>query len=167
MSGTGSDDAVPPLGIRAAQSFDLAVLARLHAEAFDPEWGQDEIASLLAMPGAFGLLARSAETPVGFLIARVAAGEAEILSLGVVPLRRRHGVGRMLLDAALAAAAAEGAERIFLEVAEDNTAARALYAAAGFQSVGRRPGYYRRPGAPNAAAVLLERALRALPETAA
>lgn len=164
---SGSADPVPQLAVRAVRPFDLALLARLHAGAFDPEWGSDEIASLLAMPGAFGLLALAAGAPVGFLIARVAAGEAEILSLGVAPPARRRGVGRMLLDAALAAAAAEGAERMFLEVAEDNAAARALYAAAAFRAVGRRPAYYRRRGAANAPAVVLERALQALPETPA
>ena len=163
---SGSGDPVPQLAVRAVQPFDVALLARLHGEAFDPEWGRDEIVSLLAMPGAFGLLALDAGAPVGFLIARVAAGEAEILSLGVAPPARRRGVGRMLLDAALAAAA-EGAERMFLEVAEDNAAARALYAAAAFRAVGRRPAYYRRPGVANAPAVVLERALRALPETPA
>ena len=46
---------------------------------------------------------------------------------------------------------------MFLEVAEDNRAARALYAAAGFASVGRRPAYYARPGAADAVAALILR----------
>ena len=41
-------------------------------------------------------------------------------------------------------AAALGAERMFLEVAEGNAAARALYARTGFAGAGRRRGYYAR-----------------------
>lgn len=153
----------PAVGVRATQPFDLPVLARLHAESFAPAWGVGDIGELLAMPGAFGLIALQEEMPVGFLIARAAAGEAEIIATAVLPAVRRRGLGRMLLDAALAAAADHGAERIFLEVAEDNLAARALYGAAGFRPVGRRPRYYRRPNAAAGDAMIMERALQALP----
>jgi len=154
----------PSVGVRATQAFDLPVLARLHEECLAADWSREDIASLLAMPGAFGLIAIRDAAPIGFLIARAAAGEAEIIALGVLPAARRRGVGRMLLDAALAQVAGEGAERIFLEVAEENAPARGLYEAAGFRRVGRRPDYYRRPGRAPVSALLLERALRALPE---
>jgi ribosomal-protein-alanine N-acetyltransferase len=153
----------PSVGVRATQAFDVPVLVRLHAASFDPPWSARDIAELLAMPGAFGLVALQEAVPVGFLVARAAAGEAEIITLAVLPPARRQGIGRMLLDAALAAAAGEGAERIYLEVAEENAPARAIYLAAGFRIVGRRPDYYRRQGAPAGAALVMERPLRALP----
>ncbi len=83
--------------------------------------------------------------PVGYLLARLAADEGEILNLGVAPDARRRGVGRALVREGLAALAARGASQVFLEVRESNTAARALYAEFGFGEVGRRRGYYRRP----------------------
>jgi ribosomal-protein-alanine N-acetyltransferase len=155
--------ATPTVGVRATQAFDVPVLARLHAGSFDPAWSAHDIAELLAMPGAFGLVALQDAAPVGFLIARAAAGEAEIITLAVLPPARRRGIGRMLLDAALAAAAGEGAERIYLEVAEGNAPACALYLAAGFRAIARRPDYYRRQGAPAGAALVMERPLQALP----
>jgi len=82
---------------------------------------------------------------VGYVLARQAADEAEILNLGVAPAARRRGIGRALVREGLAALAARGAEQVFLEVRESNAAARALYAEFGFAEVGRRRGYYRRP----------------------
>jgi ribosomal-protein-alanine N-acetyltransferase len=76
------------------------------------------------------------------VLARVAAGEAEILTLAVVPGARRRGLGAALMQAALARAAEAGAREMFLEVAEGNEAARRLYGALGFAGVGRRPRYY-------------------------
>jgi len=73
---------------------------------------------------------------------RVVGDEAEILTVGVVPAARRHGVGSMLVAALLADAARRGATEIFLEVRVDNDAARSLYLANGFEKIGIRRGYY-------------------------
>jgi ribosomal-protein-alanine N-acetyltransferase len=115
-------------------------LAALHAQSFPPAeaWSEEALATLLRMPGAFAF----ALPGRGFVMARVAGGEAEILTLAVVPAARRRGDGSALLAAALAATAARGAAEIFLEVAEANEAGRGLYAAAGFEAVGRRRRYY-------------------------
>ena len=80
----------------------------------------------------------------GFILIRTFGLESEILTVAVDPGARRRGVGRALLAAALDAAVARGVESGFLEVAEDNTAAAALYAGAGFRPIGRRRGYYPR-----------------------
>lgn len=120
-----------------------ALLAALHEAAFpaDP-WSDSAMARLIAMPGAFALIATADDEPVGFVLARVAADEAEIVTLGVVPARARQGIGRHLLAAAAAEAGRRGAIRLFLEVAETNDAARRLYAADGFHEAGRRRRYY-------------------------
>lgn len=119
---------------------EAAALAALHAAAFPPaeRWGAEAIGLMLAMPGAFAIH----HPGQGFVLARVAAEEAEILTLAVHPAARRRGHGAALLAAAMAGAAARGAGAMFLEVAEANAAARALYAAAGFAEVGRRRRYY-------------------------
>jgi ribosomal-protein-alanine N-acetyltransferase len=115
-------------------------MAAIHATAFGARqrWGADAMALQLGLPGAFGLLAG----PDGFVLARVAADEAEILTLAVVPSARRQGLARQLLLGAIARAVQLGAAAILLEVAEANTAARALYAGLGFTQVGLRRGYY-------------------------
>ncbi len=78
----------------------------------------------------------------GFVLARVAADEAEILTIAVLPEARRTGQGGRLLDAAVEATRQAGAAALFLEVASDNTAAIALYASRRFCPVGRRAHYY-------------------------
>lgn len=120
------------------------LLAALHADAFPPDqrWGAEAMALLLALPGHFALLAAGPGGPFGFAMGRVAAGEAEVLTLAVRPAARRAGLGRGLMQALLAEAAQQGATELFLEVAESNAAARALYAALGAAEAGRRRRYY-------------------------
>lgn len=114
------------------------VLAALHQAASPGDaWAEESFARLLSMPGAFALAG-----PRGFVLARQAVDQAEILMLAVLPEARRLGLGRALLDAAVQHAAARGASALFLEVACGNAAARALYAGAGFAEVGRRRAYY-------------------------
>ena len=117
-----------------------AALAAIHARAFPPEeaWDEAAIALLADSPGGLGWF----DPRGGFCLARVAADEAEILTLAVLPERRRQGIAARLLAAAMAAAAGHGARRMLLEVAETNLGARLLYAAAGFRPVGRRARYY-------------------------
>lgn len=126
--------------IGAATPQQAEVLAAIHATAFPPReaWSSDAIALQLVMPGSFGLI----EPEGGMLLARVAADEAEVLTLAVLPHRRGQGLGRALLNRAMAEAYQRGAASMMLEVAVDNAEARALYARAGFTQVGRRNGYY-------------------------
>ena len=85
------------------------------------------------------------ETVAGYVIARVVAGEADVLNLAVRPPDRGHGLGGELLDAGLAAVVGRGVREVFLEVRESNVAALALYESRGFKTVSRRKGYYRNP----------------------
>lgn len=119
-----------------------AALATIHAASFTTPrpWSETEFAGFLADP-----LCYLTEGPGGFVLGRAVAGEAELLTIAVLPLQRRKGLGRRLLQAFLQDARARGAEAAFLEVAADNPAAIGLYLAAGFARVGRRPGYYAAP----------------------
>jgi len=65
----------------------------------------------------------------------------------VAPNWQRAGVAAGLLEGLARAARRGDAKRIFLDVAEDNEAARALYQKLGFAEVGRRKRYYQRAGA--------------------
>ena len=113
-----------------------AALAAIHGAAFPPHaaWDARAMAEVLGMPGAFGWL----DERGGLVLARHGGGEGEILTLAVAPAVRRLGIGRALLSRVLAGAAPPW----FLEVAADNEAARALYAAAGFAPCGVRRGYF-------------------------
>lgn len=127
-----------------------ARLAVLHAEAFDAPWDTAAFESLLGQAGV-----HLAEGPDGFILMRTVADEAEILTLAVRPGARRRGVGAELVARGAAQAVARGARRLFLEVADDNEAARALYARAGFEEAGRRPRYYARADGSRRDALLL------------
>lgn len=133
--------------LTAAAPQHAAAMALIHAGAFPPgeRWGADAMALQLAMPGAYGwvcLPRESKQEAGGFVLARTVADEAEILTLAVDPGMQRQGAGRVLLCAAMDGARQRGAIAMFLEVAPSNAAALALYGAAGFVQVGRRPRYY-------------------------
>lgn len=119
-------------------------LAAVHLAAMPPgeAWGGEAFAVQLALPGTFGFV----DPGGGMVLARAAGGEAEILALAVAPEGRRQGRGARLLAAAEAEAVRRGAEAIYLEVAESNAPARALYERAGYREVGRRRAYYRDGG---------------------
>ena len=134
---------------------DLGAVARIHAASFDDAWTESVFRRILAMPGAYGLAARAAGALIGFAVARIAGGECEVLSLAVDPTQRRAGVGARLLDATIAAAMAQGARILFLEVAEDNAPALRLYQSRRLVVVGRRPNYYELPGGGAVAALTM------------
>jgi ribosomal-protein-alanine N-acetyltransferase len=92
---------------------------------------------------------------VGFIMSRMAADEAEILSVAIAPARRGRGFSRPLLDFHLRSLAGLGARTVFLEVDEHNAPACRLYRGAAFHEVGRRRGYYQG----GAAALVLRRDL--------
>lgn len=117
-------------------------LAALHAASIVPAWSSDEFAALLVQPGVAGWIALDGDEPVGLLLARAAADEAEILTLAVLPAQRRRANARRLIGALFDWAAASSLQRLHLEVAEDNAAARALYVRCGFVPCGRRRDYY-------------------------
>jgi len=97
----------------------------------------------LQQPDVIALQVRGADgASAGFILGRVAADEAEILTLAVDPAYRRQQLGRQLVTQLIQQAQARGAARLFLEVADNNQPAQALYAAAGFVQVGLRPAYY-------------------------
>ena len=130
--------------------------AVLHATAFAAPWDAAAFSALVDQDGVFVLA-----EPDGFILLRTVADEAEILTLAVRPDARRRGLGARLVREGGISAAVRGARRLFLEVAEGNAAARALYAGAGFDVAGRRPGYYARSGGDREDALILARNLSA------
>ncbi|QJF52419.1 GNAT family N-acetyltransferase [Roseobacter ponti] len=130
-------------------------VARIHQAAFAPDrgWRAEEVRDLLRNPHV------SLHTVTGgFALVMTVAGEAELISLAVHPEAQRAGRGSELMHLWMNGVDAHTA---FLEVAADNTAARALYEAHGFAVTGRRAGYYARPGSPAVDAVLMKSALKA------
>jgi len=122
---------------------DAPAMASAHAQAFDTPWDEVDFEDLLDGPGIFGFVVR-AEDPAGVLVCRTAAGEAEILTVGVAPWARRRGIGKALMIAAIGVARGAGATEMFLEVDVDNAGAVSLYERLGFERAGLRKAYYDR-----------------------
>ncbi len=154
-----------PVRIRSCGVQQAGVLAELHSHMFDAPWDAETFRELLAIPGTLALIAgpgaavgvpdAARQVPWGLIVGRVVVDEAEVLTLGVARERRRLGVAARLLQKLCRIVGRRGAQRLFLEVAEGNAAARALYSRLGFQELGRRRGYYERCGAPPEDAVNL------------
>lgn len=119
-------------------------VSKLHRACFpeDP-WNSVAIAEMMNIAGFFGRIAWANELPAGFVLALDLHRECEILSLGVLPERRREGIGSALLDCVCFEGRVRGAECVVLEVAVDNSAALALYTGRRFMPVGYRRNYYR------------------------
>lgn len=130
-------------------------MAQTHAAAMQSRpWRAGEFAALLAQPGTF-----ATGDAACFALVGVIADEAELLTIATHPDHRRQGRARACMAAWMREAAARGAARAFLEVADDNAPALALYQAMGFARSGLRPGYYPRPEGPAADAVVMTRML--------
>src|SRR5690606_7157636 len=130
---------------------------RIHAHVFHHSWSSDDFRSLIAQDTVFGFIARQQGKPdkiSGFVLARLVAGEAEILTIAVELDAQRHGIGRALMDAVLRHLYQERAESLFLEVDETNIAALTLYRRLGFNKVGTRPAYYETKNGRSSALVL-------------
>jgi len=133
--------------MRPLSAADARDMAAIHAESFAPPFGSGgwdalEMATHTQRDLCLGV-ERENEL-LGFVIVSTPADQAEILTIATRIAARRQGLGRKLLDAVVADLQSKHATELFLEVAEDNAAALALYRGVGFQPIGRRPGYYRR-----------------------
>jgi [ribosomal protein S18]-alanine N-acetyltransferase len=126
---------------RRATLEDLPRLLELDARCFARPWTEADWRAEFEHPGLIAL------APLGFASAPILGDRCELRRIGVIPSARGRGLGRDLLAAVIAHARAAGCVRVELEVAADNLAALALYRAAGFTVVGRRPRYYRDPPA--------------------
>lgn len=136
-------------------SDDLDRIMAVMETAFDPAWGEAwnrvQVAELLVLAsthytltGPRGAPPAEGEPTAGFTLIRAAPGEEELLLVGVDPAHRGRGLGTLLLERFAADARARGAERIFLEMRSNNPV-QSLYLAQGFEPIGRRREYYRRP----------------------
>jgi tRNA threonylcarbamoyladenosine biosynthesis protein TsaB len=128
--------------LRYAAQADAELLAGLHGATMHRPWEAFFFEQIIAEPGGFAVVAEANEAALGFVLARAVAGEAEILSIGVLPAYRRNGIAARLLREAASRAHALGAATLFLEVDENNHPARRLYEAHGLAMTGRRKGYY-------------------------
>lgn len=138
---------------------DAPLLSQLHRAAFHRGWGTDEFEQMLIERNTLAHRLRLGASVIGFIVSRIAADEAEILSVAVAAAHRGRGHARDLLQTHLGHLAGRGVKTVFLEVEDDNRPARALYERAGFRAVGRRERYYKTAGGEQLNAVVMRRDL--------
>jgi [ribosomal protein S18]-alanine N-acetyltransferase len=138
---------------------DARRLAQLHAESFHRGWGEGEFERMLTERNTLIHRLKAGTGIIGFAASRMAADEAEILSVAVAASHRGRGLSRNLLLTHLGYLAGHGVRTVFLEVEENNQPARRLYERAGFGVTGRRERYYRQPGGEQLDALLMRRDL--------
>lgn len=132
--------------LRRADRSDLAAVVEIEKVSFADPWSLASFRTALAEERVLFVVAESASAEVlGYVVAWCTVDEAELANLAVVPSARGAGVGKALVDAALRYGEERACVCMYLEVRESNGAARAVYAARGFEQVGRRRRYYRDP----------------------
>ncbi len=154
IRGRGQPPVIRPLSNTLADE-----CAVLHSTAFAYSWGEHEFERLISASNAFGdaALDPKKNTLLGFILSRVAADEAEVLTVVVAANQRKRGIGRSLVASHLARLRNVRVKALFLEVGETNTAARKLYESLGFVEVGRRNNYYRQSESSEQVAALVLR----------
>jgi [ribosomal protein S18]-alanine N-acetyltransferase len=145
--------------IEPATLRDAPNLAQLHGASFHRGWGEGEFEGMLTERNTLVHRLRSGRKVIGFAVSRMAADEAEILSIAVAPSHRGRGLSGNLLLTHLGHLAGRGVRTVFLEVEENNHAARRLYDRTGFAVIGRRERYYREQNGQQLNAVLMRRDL--------
>ena len=150
----GGDAAVEPASLR-----DAPVLAQIHAASFHRGWGEGEFENMLSERNTLVHRLRMGRKVIGFSVSRIAADEAEILSIAVAQSHRGRGLSNNLLLTHLGHLAGRGVRTVFLEVEENNQPARRLYKRAGFAVAGRRERYYRQASGEPLNALLMRRDL--------
>jgi ribosomal-protein-alanine N-acetyltransferase len=151
---SGGAAAVEPATLR-----DAPKLAELHGASFHRGWGEGEFESMLAERNTLVHRLKVGRKFVGFAVSRIAADEAEILSIAVAASHRGRGLSRNLLLTHLGHLAGRGVRTVFLEVEENNQPARRLYERAGFGVAGRRERYYQQASGEQLNALLMRRDL--------
>ena len=148
-----------PAAVEPATLRDARMLARLHAESSHRGWGEGEFESMLTERNTLVHRLRAGRRIIGFAVSRMAADEAEILSVAVAASHRGRGLSRNLLLTHLGYLAGHGVRTVFLEVEEHNQPARRLYERVGFGIAGRRERYYQQPDGEHLDALLMRRDL--------
>lgn len=120
-------------------------LAQIHASGFEEAWDENSLNSLIQKSFHFGYALSDERNIQSFVIVSKIMDEAEILTLATDEKARGKGYATLLMQHLTKTLYAQGCQKLLLEVAIDNLAALRLYHRIGFETIGRRKSYYKRP----------------------
>jgi [ribosomal protein S18]-alanine N-acetyltransferase len=144
--------------LRRMHAADVPAVLDIERTSYTMPWSEITFRGLLTREDAELIVAVLDAQVVGYVICWMVADQAELGNVAVASRHRGRGIGALLVEAALEAAARRGALEIFLEVRPSNRTARELYLRYGFREVGRRKHYYSLPAED---AIVMRRALPA------
>jgi ribosomal-protein-alanine N-acetyltransferase len=140
------DPPAPALRFRRMRPEDLPRVVEIEKDGFKHPWSKELLERELAHAWSTVLLAvvdgPRGEATIGFIVFWLVHDEVHVLNIATAREERRRGVGRALMEEAVAAGRRRGATLATLEVRRSNEAAIALYRALGYRQAGIRPNYY-------------------------
>lgn len=123
----------------------ISAIAEIERLCFSDPWSESSIAAELTGRLSHWLVAVEGEQLLGYIGSQSVLGQSDMMNVAVHPDHRRRGIAEALILALSADLKAAGNQSLTLEVRASNTPAIALYEKLGFDTVGRRPNYYRHP----------------------
>lgn len=132
------------ISVKPSTIDDFEEIAALEAACFSAPWSRDDILRAVTNP-AFVCVSASSGGLLGYGMMYAAVQEADIVNIAVSPAARRLGIGQAIMESLMAEATEKGCLEMYLEVRESNTPARALYEKLGFETIGKRKNYYKKP----------------------
>ncbi len=148
----------PSFGVTTLAPEHCEAAAALHAACFTAGWSASGFRSFLSQSDVYGFAAIDLDgVLLGLVLARSAAGEAELLTLATLPEARRRGIAWKLMQAVLERTWQSDAQRLVLEVSARNETAVGLYRRCGFVEIGLRRDYYASAGKQDALVMALRR----------
>ena len=133
------------LAIRHGREQDAPALAAIEAACFSRPWSEYSIRSHLSSDSTATLVAEENGGMLGVLFLSCLPPEGEVYRLAVLPVARRRGIGRALLERGIALEREAGVTTMFLDVRVSNEPAITLYRSFGFVEHGVRANYYFAP----------------------
>lgn len=129
--------------VREASPADAFEIATLERECIECPWSEKQIVESIESPGYTFLVAECDEKFAGYVGVEWCLDEGNICNVAVSPNARRAGVASALVTELQNEAKKRGIAKLFLEVNENNVAAKSLYDKFGFVVLYVRPNYYR------------------------
>lgn len=129
-------------------SFDKAHIpevAEIERLCFSEPWSEKALEESLASSLSHFFVFVEDGRVIGYMGLYAVAGEGSVTNVATHPDHRRKGVGKALVENAVAIGKELGLEYITLEVRQSNLPARELYEKCGFQIVGKRRNFYTAP----------------------
>lgn len=120
---------------------DIDAVLAVEQSAYPFPWTRANFADSLAA-GYSAWCCRYGDVLIGYAVMMLVLDEAHLLNLTVAPEWQRHGYGTLTMHHLFNMARAHGAKRMFLEVRPSNKSGQGLYSRLGFDTIGRRRGYY-------------------------